>query len=259
MKRVIILLAAVGCLLALAGCGKNATAKGQPIQVQVALSDMTAFDRAYIPALTLTDGDDVAKAKKAMTLLLAEWDALHAKYITAPTLTPQWRADFDNIDRMIKTADGYLRDDKPLQEAHGVLEGVRTVLKDLRLGYGIVYDPDLLTLFHEPMEAITLAVKDKTPAQLTADDLAAISEQYGYAASVWLQVTKAPFDPTLFKLTPEQDGKLRAEIKLETGALDELKAALDAGDKARVLDAASALQPHFTTIYTTFGDFSAVQ
>ena len=115
MYRALFLLAAAACLPALIGCqkGDNARAKGAPIQVAVALPDMAAFDRAYIPVLVLTETDDAERAKAAMKLLLLRWEELHGKYIAAPTLTPQWRADFDSIDRMIRTADGWLHDGKP--------------------------------------------------------------------------------------------------------------------------------------------------
>jgi len=263
MYRALILLAAAACLSAMIGCQKNSDGqvyrRGAAIQVEVEMPDMAAFDRAYIPALALTETDDTEQAKKAMTLLIARWEKMHAKYIDAPSLTPQWRADFDGIDRMIRTANGWLLDGKPPREAHGVLEGVRTVLKNLRLGYGIAYDLDLLALYHEPMEAITLAIKDKTPAQLTADDVANIGEQYRYAESIWGQAVKAQFDPALFGLTPEQERKLCEEITVETGVMEELKSALDANDAARILAAASALKPHFTAIYLLFGDFEAVK
>lgn len=259
MTRALFLLAAACCLLAIVGCGKSAQ-QGTPIQIQVDLPDMVAFDRAYIPALALTDSGDAAKAKKAVALLVARWQELRAKYNAAPTLNPQWRADFDNINAMILTADRMMIEGQPPQEAHGILEGVRTMLKDLRVGYGISYDLDALTQFHEPMEAIALAVNGKTAAQLTADDLATIEEQWRYADSIWQrQVVKATFDPALFQLSPEQDRKLREEIRLETGIMLELKAALDAGDKARVIQSAAALKPHFTAIYTLFGDFSAMR
>lgn len=259
MTRALFLLLAAVCLLAIIGCSKTEQ-RGNPIQVQVALPDMVAFDRAYIPALSLTNAGDAAKARKAVALLVARWQELRAKYISAPTLNPQWRADFDSINAMILTADRMMIEGKPPQEAHGVLEGVRTVLKDLRLGYNISYDLDALTQFHEPMEAITLAVKGKTAAQLTENDLATIEEQCRYADSIWQgQVARAVFDPALYQLSPETDEKLRAELKLEAGILTELKAALAGQDKARVVQSAAALKPHFATIYTLFGDFSAVQ
>jgi len=259
MTRALFLLTAAWCLLAIMGCGKSAQ-RGTPIQVQVALPDMVAFDRAYIPALALTNSGDAAKAKKAVALLVVRWQELRAKYVAAPTFNPQWRADFDSINAMILTADRMMIEGQPLQEAHGVLEGVRTVLKDLRLGYGISYDLDALTQFHEPMEAIALAVDGKTAAQLTADDLATIEEQWRYADSIWQgQVAKATFDPALFQLSADQEARLREELRLETGIMLELKAALDARDKARVIQSAAALKPHFATLYKLFGDFSAVQ
>ncbi|MHB9106789.1 MAG: hypothetical protein ACYDCO_07015 [Armatimonadota bacterium] len=259
MTRALFLCVAALCLLAIVGCGKTER-RGNPIQVEVALPDMVAFDRAYIPALALTNGGDAAKAKKAVALLVARWQELRAKYMDAPTLNPQWRADFDSINAMILTADRMMIEGKPPQEAHGVLEGVRTVLKDLRLGYSISYDLDALTLFHEPMEAIALAVQGKTAAQLTQNDLTTIEEQWRYANSIWQgQVVKAPFDPALFQLSADQDARLREELRLETGIMLELKAALDAKDAARVIQSAAALKPHFATLYKLFGDFSGVQ
>jgi hypothetical protein len=258
MNRALILLAAALCLLAIVGCGKD-DKPGKPIKLEVALSDMVAFDRAYIPALELTNAGDAAKAKKAVALLTTQWQQLRAKYITAPGITPQWRADFDNINSTILTADRWLLDGKPPQEAHGVLEGVRKVLRDLRMGYSISYDLDSLTLFQGPTEAIALVVNGKTAEQLTANDWSIISEQFRYAEPIWIQIAKAEFDPALFQLTPGQDQKLREEIKQEAAVMDELDAALTAGDKARVFQAASALKPHFTAIYLLFGDFSALQ
>lgn len=166
----------------------------------------------------------------------------------------------DNLNRLVLTADRWLLEGKPAREAHGVLESVRTTMKDLRIGYGVEYDLDYLTLFHTPMEAIVLAVKGKTPDTLSEADLALLWAQADAAQVNWTTlVEKARFDEKLYGLSAEQAQRLRDEIKVEAVVLADLRAALERGDKAAVITAATALKPHFKAIYTTFGDFNAVK
>lgn len=69
---------------------------------------------------------------------------------------------------------------------------------------GIDYFIDRLTAFHEPMEAIVLAAKDKTGDTLTDADIALIRKRMPQAEQAWQRVAAAKLDASDYRLTPAQ-------------------------------------------------------
>lgn len=235
--------------------GRPAPAVAAPVMPTYLVPDMVTFDRAYIAALALTSQEKLEPSRTAMAILVPTWQAFNAKYSGANPSDPQWRPDFDAVSGMMERADDIVRDGHRLPEAHGELEEVRITLMHLRERNGLPYFVDLLTRYHEPMEAIVLAGKDRAPDSLTASDVEAIRTQAAEAREIWGQVTEARFDAALFGFAPEKHALMQRQIAAESAALDALQAALDAQDPAAIVTRAVALKPSFAALFMMFGDF----
>lgn len=221
-------------------------------------ADMVTLDRAYIAALALTSQEKPEPSRKAMAILVPTWQAFQVKYIGANPADAQWRLDFDAVNGMIARADEIVTTGADLVAAHDELEGVRITLMELRERNGIAYYVDALTRYHEPMEAIVLAGKGKTPETLTAADLETIQAHLGEAEALWRQIQAAPFDAALFGFAPERQAALQQQVAAESEALARLRAALEAGDTAAIIQRAVAIKPAFATLFMLFGDFEGL-
>jgi hypothetical protein len=158
---------------------------------------------------------------------------------------------------MVAEAAGIVASDRKVTDAHEALEHVRDVLMKLRQRNRIDYFIDGLTAFHEPMEAIVLAAKDKTGDSLDAADIARIRKALPQAEQAWHRVAAAKLDANDYMLTPAQADDARKLMTLENAALSALKDALAASDKARIAQAAVAIKPNFAKLFMIFGDFKS--
>ena len=105
---------------------------------------------------------------------------------------------------MVNDAVKIVVSERKVTDAHEALEHVREVLMKLRQRNGIDYFIDRLTAFHEPMEAIVLAAKDKTGDTLTDADIALIRKRMPQAEQAWQRVAAAKLDASDYRLTPAQ-------------------------------------------------------
>ena len=226
-----------------------------PMPPTYLLADMVTLDRAYIAALALTSQEKLEPSQRSMAILVPTWAAFQAKYVGANPADPQWRPDFDAVDGMIARADEIVRTNSGLVAAHDELEGVRITLMELRERNGLPYFVDHLTRYHEPMEAIVLAAKGKTPETLTAADLDVIRGHLPEAHAIWADVVAAPFDATLFGFGAEKHAALQKQVSMEANALAQLQAALDAGDTPAIIQRSMALKGVFAPLFMMFADF----
>jgi hypothetical protein len=238
--------------LALAGTPQPATAQ------TYLRADMAALDRAYIAALALTSQEKLIPARRAMAVLVPTWQAFQAKYAQVNPSDPQWSVDFDDVDGRIHRADAIVTAGTALLDAHEELEGVRITLMGLRERSGIDYYVDDLTRFHEPMETIVLAAKDKTPESFTPADLATIQAHLPEAQARWQRVVAHEFDAALFGFPESKQTALRAGIAAETEALAQLEQALAAGDTTAIVKRSVAIKPSFAALFMLFGDFETL-
>ena len=141
-------------------------------------------------------------------------------------------------------------------DAHNVLEHVRVILMQLRQKHGIDYYLDYQTAFHEPMEAIVLAAKGKTPATLAEQDLAKIRNTMPALEARWKAVQNARFDPDKYGLDSERAARVKRSLELETEAIEKLKKALAGSDKTSMIQLAVAIKPPFAQLYMLFGEFA---
>jgi hypothetical protein len=222
------------------------------------IQDYAKFDRAFIPPLAITQQEKVQPSKKAVEILLKAWGELKGIYYNAPTSDEALRKDFDKIEALILKSKEIVGSEQNLMSAHTTLESVRYMLMELRLRNNISYYPDLLTRFHEHMEAIYHDGADATPEKLDEDHIYALNSALEEGLQVWEAVKKAPFDPTAYGFSDEQNRTREKLIVEETAALNRLKSAIDNKDKPGIVAAAEGIKPKYAALYKLFGDFEKV-
>jgi hypothetical protein len=225
------------------------------LSVDTLRQDMVMLDKVYIAALALTNQGKAAESRMAISRLAQAWEDFSARHRGANPGDAQWQKDFDTVAQSIRDAAGIAASDRNLLDAHEALEQVRFVMLKLRTRNGIQYFGDRLTEFHEPMEAIALAAKDKTAEALADGDIARIRSLLAEAGALWRGVMNAPFDADTYRLEPQQYEQARKLMQHEQQALAQLEAALGSGDKASIIKAAAGIKPPFAALYTSFGDF----
>lgn len=223
------------------------------------IKDFVIFDRAYIPALWLTSQGKVEESKKAMNLLKKNWKTFKGTYKAYNTKDMEWEKDFDKVDQMVLNADKILLDGKDISKAHDVLEDVCIVFMKLRKRNNIDYYVDYLTEFHEPMEAIVLTAKDKTPETLTDGDVREIQTSLNEASALWEKIEKLKFDEKLFGFSTNKTMKVKNYVKAESDALNKLKQTMASKDKQLTIKAAVGIKPNFANLFVMFGDLERIK
>jgi hypothetical protein len=165
-----------------------------------------------------------------MEILTGSWKGFKDRYYDANPGDTQWRKDFDEADHMIAEAGRIVASDRKVTDAHEALEDMRMVMMKLRARNEIEYFVDRLTAFHEPMEAIVLAAKDKTPETFTDADIQRITKTLPQAEELWTRVATGNLDGATYQLEASQLERARKLIQTEQQALAALKTALAAGD-----------------------------
>lgn len=226
---------------------------------QVLSQDMAAFDRAYVPALAVASEQKLKAARKAMARLNSEWKTFRNRYQGSLGSDKAWQEGFMQIDAHIRRANAIVANGETLTQMHNALEEVRAILMNLRRHDGMQYFPDALTAYHEPMEAIVLAAKGKTPRTLGEADLARISHTLPEARRLWQEAVKTPMDAGVFRFKPAQTQAVQAAIQQESEALQKLEKALASHDRAQILPAVAAIKPPFARLYRLFGDFTGLE
>jgi len=215
--------------------------------------DMVALDRAYIPALALTNQPKPDAAKRAMERLRSQWNAFRTTYTSAPAgyAPDAWAAADREVEAAVTTAEKNL-------DAHEDLERVREAQYVLRRGAKVPYFMDDLTAFHSAMEKLVGATAGKTPATLSDADLAAVRLAYDATDRAWQEVLANRARAAQHGVAGEKLAAVQAQIDVETRTLADLKSALAAGDRAKVIEKSIATKPAFSKLFTMFGDFGSV-
>lgn len=240
--------------LILLGCSK------EPVQHNI-LKSMAELDRVYIPALLFTNLQKQRESEIALERLLKEWEEFDRKYHNLELkygldITDKfWKEDFCVINTLIATAEGFIKEGK-LTEAHGQLEGVRIVLRELRHRNGLGYFLDGMNEFDETMESIILCLRGKD--NLTDKDLSILRRLFKQAQASWADVARSEIDPSLFGFDTTKIKAVRKRVKEEERMLASFAAALSSQDADRVFQAAQDLKPNFVVLYKAFGDFQPV-
>jgi len=219
------------------------------------IKDMARFDQAYIPVLALTSQEKLAPARKAAAALNPVWGSFYEKYFPDTRGDAQWQTDLDKIAKYIKASNHIIQSGQKLKNAHEELEHIRVVFMRLRQRNNIEYFIDHLTRFHEPMEAIVLAVKDRAQTDLSENDIIKIQADLRTAKQLWLNTTNATLDPEIFGFDQNKTDKVRKLIRDEQMALDRLEGAIKTRSKKDIIQAGLAVKPSFAKIFMSFGHF----
>jgi HPt (histidine-containing phosphotransfer) domain-containing protein len=215
------------------------------------VDEMMMLDRAYVPALVLTNQPQKPAAATAESLrrLHAAW----AKFQAAlpPAERPAYAAAIAESDAKIKEADRLLAGGSR-QSAHDALESVRISFWKARAARGVEYYPDRLTAFHEEMEVVV------DLAENPAADATKLKRHLAEASALWSRVEGARFDAARHGFDAEQTARLQALVRKEREILSQLDAAVAAGNRAEVAAGAKALKGNFAQTYFLFGDFSGL-
>jgi len=207
--------------------------------------DMIALDRAYIPALSITNRTpQSADAKRSMDAMNVQWASFKQKYMATQGGDKQWQPDMAKIDGYIVAANRIVDSGKDFVKAHEELEGVRLTFLEMRQRAKMPYYLDDLTRFHDPMEEMYLVAKGKSGEQLTDADIAKIKASFPEAEKLWAVVQKAKVDPA-FVLTAEQKEQQAKFMVTETSLLNALKQGLAAGDREAIAKNAQAIRRPF--------------
>jgi DNA-binding protein len=221
------------------------------------VKDSAAFDKAYIPALALTSQNEPEKTRAAIDKLKAAWGVYASAHRQHQAADEAWKKGFADIDGVIAKADAIVARGTNVTEAHDTLEQVRVTLMQLRRKNGIDYFLDYQTAFHEPMEAIVLTVKGKTPETLDAQDIDKIRKLIPALDARWSALQNARFDPQQFDFDSARSAKLQQLIAAETEAITALKKALAQPDKAALIQHAAAIKAPFSQMFMLFGAFAS--
>ena len=224
-------------------------------QQQSAWDAMVTFDQAYIPALAFTSQLQGDGARAVMPRVKARWQTLQERVPAEWTRQEGWRQVTASITGRLQRADALIAEGH-LTEAHEELEGVRELLMTQRSTHDIDYFVDRLTAYHEPMEAIVLVAKGKSPVTLTDENVAVIRRHLQEAHTRWTLIEPARVDAQRYQLTDDKAAALHAGIIKESAALKALQTALESGDRQRIIQTAAAIKPPFAQLFMLFGDFS---
>lgn len=216
---------------------------------------MARFDQAYIPVLALTSQEKSGPARKAMGALRPVWRAFVDKYFLDTHGDDQWQADLEAVGQRIEASARIIQSGEKLKDAHEELEHIRAIMLQLRERNDIEYFIDHLTRFHEPMESIVLAVKDKDAAELSPSDIEDLRETVTEARLLWREVANADLDPALFELDPDAVATVRMLIEQQQAELDRLETAAQKGSRNEIKQAGMAIKPNFAKLFMTFGRF----
>ena len=215
---------------------------------------MVALDRAYVPALALTNmpGKD-AQSREATRRLSEAWAGF------TKTIDPAFKRDrtlakvlAESTEKI--TAAAALAGAGQIAKAHDALEHVRGALWKWREARGLVYFPDSLTAFHDEMEhLVDLGAKGA--------DREAQRKAYASARSRWVDVERAAerFEAKLYGFDAARIERLRGLMAKERALLDDYAVALAASNPQALAGAGRALKGNFAQTYFLFGDFAGLQ
>ena len=221
---------------------------------------MAGIERVYVPPLWLSSQGRGEQALQAVRRLATAWEGFVASFGASDRLDAASAADLEAVSAAVARAaslldpgpDGLAAEAERVHEAHEVLEGVRIRLREMRLRNGIEFYPDLLTAYHDPMEAIVLASRDE---ELDDEALRArLRALLPEARTLWNRVVTAEFDNAVFELTPQELAQREKLVAAEVKALADLAQALTEGSPLPLRPTARALKPPFAQQVLLFAD-----
>ena len=213
-----------------------------------------SFDKAYIPALALTNQGKQRPSEMAMMRLREAWRTLAQQLQDVLQEDTEWPQDQEAMRDAIGAAARELSAERPAS-AHEILEEMRGRLSELRRRNRWTYDLDALNEFHETMEKIVKPATKMTAADVNEAAQRDLRKLLKQAQQQWSAVEQAQFDSAARALDEATQNSLSQLVQQQRQALSRLEAALEATDADQILQAARGIKPPFAQLYMSFGDF----
>jgi len=241
-------------LLLLAGC------KQEPVNQRI-LAVSAQLDQAYVPVLFYTKLNRQHESELAWDKFRGKWNDFNGQFrglklkYGVDIVDEFWEEDFAATETAVVSAEGLIKQ-KSLAAANAELLKVQQHLPELRRRHGIAYFPDTLSRFQRVMLMIKGAVDGKP--RLTDRELAQLGEMLKMAQAEWTRAANQEIDPGYFKFPAKKIKALKKMVGDEERGLGSFAAALASKRADLIIAAVDELQPTFTQIYRSFGDFQPV-
>lgn len=216
--------------------------------------DMARFDRAYIPALTLTASKDVTGMSiLAVKRLKQDWEVLKIK--NAAVLVPNGIAT--TVDGVLDRADMNITIGN-FSATHNDLKEIRQLLYDARQKQQIDYFLDHLTVFQAQLDKVLKPIEGSAPEDISTKDIEAIARELPEAKRRWDVLMRAEFDRSVFLFSNEMEEALIALIKEEYRNIGDFQAALLSGNRKLIAKHALLIRQGYDSVFRMFGNYESV-
>jgi len=217
------------------------------------LEESAALDRAYVPALALTNQPDkpLLKVEESLQRLAVSWPRFVENMKNGDGARLFSQALILSSDKISEARDLVAAGRR--KEAHEALETVRMVFWKARTDAGIDYLPDRFTAFHEPMEQFAENATKYGP------EAADLKEKLQQLSRLWKLIEEATLDAELFRVSPERAAKYREQVKKERDIITQIGNILESPEKEAFSKAIASMKGNFAQTYFVFGDFSGLQ
>ncbi len=211
------------------------------------------FDRVYIPALALTKQKS-STAGEALLRAQRGWGETVSCVKRQRPGDADWQKGIDQIESHLQEAARLVKADD-LQGAHETLEAIRDILREERRRCGWEYDLDVLTDFHDVMEAIVKPYNPREDEPAPRIDHASLDALLPTAQRRLAAIQSLQFDPATYHLPASKAEQLQPTITELGQVLDQITASVKERQDQEALAAIRRLQPTFARLYMIFGDF----
>lgn len=206
-----------------------------------------SVEKAYKDSLFNTNANDAARTGVSFTAFVQLWDAALVQFVETPpeafASDRDFRTDLLEASGQVHYASALIGAGR-LPEAHGVLEKVQYIMRDQRQRNGIAYFGDTLLAYHDAWEGVA-HIATGAAAGLSDADVQAIVAAVPEMKETWRAVEAFPLNLT----NADHKAQYQKVLGLNRSAQAKLDAALVAGDKKAILQAAAGLKPAYAALY----------
>jgi hypothetical protein len=221
------------------------------------LAAMARFDKAYIPALSLSNQGKRERTEKAMARLEDEWGRFRDEYASYGG-DRGWEEALLRVGDALSEAAARLGGGE-LPKMHEALERVRDAFFGLRVEHSMDYYIDYLNRYHETMEELLRTAGEAGAEGLDQARKSRIAVLEGEARAKWEALSAADFDPSLFHFDEEKTKELEKAVAAIGKSLDALRAALCGKNSEAAVKASLGLRPPYVKAFLMFGDFAGLE
>jgi hypothetical protein len=162
------------------------------------VKDMVVLDKAYIPALQMSDAGDPIETKAALDDLETSWDAFQKKWKS--TVNQEWQSGFERIDQLVTETVKMPATEQNPKRTHIVLEQIGDILFRLRKKAGIPYFVDLVTSTLDSLDEVVRMVTEKNTGPMASDEIDILENGLLLAEQRWKKVVETPLDKIVYRI-----------------------------------------------------------